>query len=158
MQTRRKFLRDCSLAAVTASLVPAAALAHNAASRIAVPEGADFEQFARQTNTTFHVRSGSQRVKLLLVEASPFSAVSPDGEDAGNEKFSLLFRGPAQPPLEQDTYQFNHPRLGRQAIFVVPIGCMDTAHCYYEAIFDRPMNPAQLAAQLARAPRRLQNG
>ena len=156
MQTRRKFLRDCSLVAVTASLAPAAAWAQNPAGRMVVPEWPGFEQFARQVNTTFLVRAGYSTVRLLLVQANPFSAATRDAEDAGNEKFSLRFRGPAEQPLEQDTYRFDHPRLGRLSIFIVPTGWVDTRYCYYEAIFDRPINAAQFAAQLARAPRRVQ--
>jgi hypothetical protein len=154
MQTRRKFLRDCSLAAVAASFGPAAAWAQNPAGSIAAPDWPGFAQFARQVDTSFLVHAGFSTVKLRLVAATPFAAASPDAEDAGNEKFSLLFRGPAQRPLEQDTYQFNHPRLGRLSIFIVPTGWLDTTYCYYAAIFDRPVNAAQLAAQLARAPRR----
>jgi hypothetical protein len=156
MQTRRTFLRDCSLLAATASLVPATALAHNPASQLMVPDWPGFGQFARQVNTSFLLRDGLKTVRLLLVEASVFSAATPGSEAAGNEKFSLLFRGPAQLPLEQDTYLFEHPRIGRFSIFIVPIGCMDTTHCLYEAIFDRPVNAAELALQLARAPRRVQ--
>jgi len=158
MQTRRKFLRDCSLVAVTATLAPVAALAQNPASRIGAREWPGFEQFARQMNTPFFVRAGSQMVKLLLVEANTFSAASPDAEDAGNEKFSLLFRGPVQQPLEQDTYRFDHSHLGRLAIFIVPIGSLDQTHCHYEAIFDRPVDAAGLVLQLSLAPRRIQKG
>jgi len=154
MQTRRKFLRDCSLAAAAASLGPVAAWAQNPAARIVISDEPDFAQFARQVNTFFLVRTGFNTVRLLLVQANPFSAASPDAEDAGNEKFSLRFRGPAQQPLEQNTYRFDHPRLGRLSIFIVPTGRVDTRYCYYEAIFDRPMNAAQLAAQMAMAPRR----
>ena len=156
MQTRRKFLRDCSVVAATASLVPAAALAQNQALRRPLPNGPGLEQFARLVKTSFTVRTGSGRIKLLLVEVSAFSAAVPNAEDARNEKFALWFHGPVQQPLEQDTYLFEHPRLGRQAIFIVPIGSLDPAHCIYEAIFDRPVNAAELAAQLARAPRRVQ--
>lgn len=155
MQKRRTFLRDCSLIAAAASLVPAAALAHPPASRIAVPDGPGFGQFVRQVNTTFVLRDGSKTVRLLLVEASTFPAATPGSEASGNEKFSLLFHGPAQLPLDQNTYQFEHPRIGRFLIFIVPIGCLDTAYCLYEAIFDRPVNAAELAVQLSRAPRRV---
>lgn len=154
MQTRRKFLRDCSLAAVAASLGPAAAWAQYPAARTIVPEWPGFAQFARQVNTSFLVQAGLSTIKLLLVAATPFAATMPDAEDAANEKFSLLFRGPVRQPLEQDTYRFEHPRLGRLFIFIVPAGWPDPAHRHYEAIFDRPVNAAQLAAQLACAPRR----
>jgi len=156
MQTRRKFLRDCSLVAVTASLGPAVAWGQNPLARIGVSDWPGFAQFARQVNTSFLVRTGYTTVRLLLVQANPFSAASPEAEDAGNEKFSLRFRGPAQQPLEQNTYRFDHLRLGRLSIFIVPTGWLDTKYCYYDAIFDRPVNAAQLAAQLALAPRRVQ--
>jgi hypothetical protein len=156
MQKRRTFLRDCSLIAAAASLAPAAALARNPAARIAVPDLPGFEQFARQMNTSFALRDGSKTLKLLLVEASAFSAATPSSEASENEKFSLLFRGPAQFPLGQDTYAFEHPRIGRFSIFIVPIGCLDKTHCHYEAIFYRPVNPAELAMQLSRAPQRVQ--
>lgn len=100
------------------------------------------EDFARQLNSTFVVhaeRSGS--VKLLLVEVKPAVVspnASPHSEDARNEKFALLFRGAPASPLSQDTYAFEHPRIGSFAMFIVPIGCLDQSHCYYEAIFNRP--------------------
>lgn len=156
MQTRRKFLRDCSWVAATASLVPPAALAQQHAAQMALAKGPGLEQFARQVNTSFRVRTELQPVKLTLVEASAFSSATPYSEDACNEKFSLLFRGSTQEPLEQDSYLFDHPRLGRHVIFIVPIGSQDTTYCHYEAIFNRPVNSAELARQLARAPQRIQ--
>ena len=157
MQTRRKFLRNCSLAAFTASLAPAAVLAHPG-SRIAGRMEPGFEQFARQVNTPFFVQAGPQLVRLVLAGADTFAAASPDAEDAGNEKFSLRFRGPAQQPLEQDQYQFDHRHLGRLEMFIVPVGSLDQTHIHYAAIFDRPVDAAGLAVQLSLAPRRIQNG
>lgn len=156
MQTRRKFLRDCSVAAATASLIPTAALADKkpAPRPAIVPKESGLPQFARQLNTFFTVQTDSSRIKLRLAGADSFSAAVPNAEDARNEKFRLLFHGPAQQPLGQDTYLFEHPRMGRQSIFIVPIGSPETGHCVYEAIFDRPVNPRELALQLARAPRR----
>lgn len=158
MQTRRKFLRDCSLAASAAALVPAAALAHGPVPRIAGRVGPGFEQFARQVNTPFFVQAGPQLIQLVLVAANTFSAASPMAEDAGNEKFSLLFRGPVQQPLGQDTYRLDHRRLGRLEIFMVRIGCLDPTLCLYQAIFDRPVDPASFAAQTSGAPGRIPTG
>jgi len=157
MQTRRKFLRDCSIAAVTTSVIPSTALTQNHFARMTIANGPGLEQFARHLQTTFTARTSAMRVKLILVEAEAFTAATPNSEDARNEKFTLLFRGPTQQPLEQDNYLFEHPHLGRNAIFIVPIGCPDPAHCYYEAIFDRPINASELARQMANAPRRIQN-
>ncbi len=155
MHTRRQFLRDCSMVAAAAALVPAAALARNPAPQALAAVGPGLAQFARHVNTPFILQTGSKMIKLLLVEASSFSGATADGEDAGNEKFSLLFRGSLATPLVQDTYSFFHPRLGQFSIVIVPICCLDTKSIYYEAIFDRPVNSAELADQMARAPRRV---
>jgi hypothetical protein len=153
MPTRRKFLRDCSLVAASAAWVPAA-LARNSGLPIAFMDNPGFEQFAQQVNSPFIVRAGWEVAILTLVEAQIFSAASAAGEDAGNEKFSLLFRSPLQPALAQDTYPFEHSRLGRLSIFIVPAVGADRQHRYYAAIFDRPKNPANLARQLSQAPKR----
>ena len=97
--------------------------------------------FARQLNTAFLVRpEGAAPVEIVLIEIRPLgsSTAAPHAEDADNEKFALLFRGPQGWPLSQDTYAFEHPRIGSFAMFIVPIGCLDQNHCYYEAIFNRP--------------------
>jgi hypothetical protein len=156
MQTRRKFLGDCVLTAVAVSLGSAVTRAGNPAGWSVVPEEPGLAEFARLVNTFFRVQAGFNTVRLLLVEATPSSPAGADAADAGNEKFSLRFRGPAQQPLLQDTYRFDHARLGRLSIFIVPAGWWGTSHRYYEAVFNRPLNPELLAAQLALAPRRVQ--
>jgi hypothetical protein len=93
---------------------------------------------------------------LLLVEASRLPATAPNAEDARNERFTLLFRGPAHQPLPQDSYTFQHPRIGRLDTFIVPTLCTeDTTHCYYLAVFNYPVHPADVAVQLSRAPQPL---
>jgi hypothetical protein len=151
MQTRRKFLRDCSLLAATTALVPAAALAQTPVSPMTPPAWPDFEQFRRQVNTAFVLRTGSQTVELVLAEA-----VAVPTRTSGAEIFSLLFHGPAQSPLTQDTYAFEHPNLGRLSIFIVPVGRPRTTHGHYEAIFNRPASAAEFALQISQAPRRRQ--
>jgi hypothetical protein len=154
MQTRRKFLLNCSVAAAGASLAPAGALAGNARRRELPVEQLGFARFAGQVDTVFTVRTGSGAVRLRLTEANPLPDVDANADDAGNEKFSLIFRGSANRELEQDTYQFEHPAAGRFAMFVVPIGCLDTRHCYYEAVFNRPVDELHFAAQVLQAPGR----
>jgi hypothetical protein len=70
-----------------------------------------------------------------------------------------LFRGPAHQPLAQGTFLFEHPRFGPLAIFIVLTVCTeDAAHCYYEAVFNYPVRPADVLAQLSRAPQRSRSG
>jgi hypothetical protein len=100
-----------------------------------------FLAFSQNLNTGFRVEGdGGASVELRLIEASPqapsLSTVS-NAEDALNEQFSLLFIGPLQPALSQGTYWFEHHRIGRFAMFVVPVGPQDTGYSYYEAVFNR---------------------
>lgn len=155
MQTRRKFLRDCSLVAATAALAPAA-LGQSRVLHTMAPAWPGFARFRQQVNTAFAVQAGSQTVSLVLAKASALPAPPTGSEIAGNECFSLLFRGPARSPLPQDTYQFDHPQLGTQAIFIVPVGLAGVTHCHYEAVFNRPMHAADLAGLIACAPKRVQ--
>ena len=150
MNTRRRFLRDCSLVVATVSL-PASAAWAQPRDRGLAGEGLRFEHFAAQLNTPFIVRTGSVPVKVVLVQARPAPPPSPDAEDAGHERFSLLFQGSPHQPLEQDTYLLEHPRLGRQAIFIAPVGPADAAGCFYEAVFNRAVAEPRIQQRGRRA-------
>jgi hypothetical protein len=144
MSTRRKFLVNCSTVALTASIVPASVLGRTIRFKEHSLEAVRFSDFASQLNTVFQlqVESGPP-VRLQLVEARkliPAQSASVKAEDAENEKFSLLFRGLLKQPLEQGSYLFEHQRIGRFPMFIVPIGTMRTGGAYYEAIFNRPLN------------------
>ena len=154
MPTRRKFIRDCALVAAATTLVPAA-FAQDTSSLPAFPDSPSYDQFLRQVNTPFRLSSGSKSFEVTLVQANALPAGAPGSLDAGNEKFSLLFCGP-RAGLEQDTYSFEHERLGRLAIFIVPVGGVNMDGCHYRAVFNRPVNVADFDLQLARAPRRAQ--
>lgn len=156
MLTRRHFLRDCSLVATSATLVPASGWAVNPGARSWSAESSVFGGFAALVNTSFSVQTPSGRVKLILAQAIPAAPSYPGAEDAANERFSLFFRGSSGEPLEQGTYTFEHRRLGRIPIFIARIGSLDTGYCYYEAVFNHPVSPQGRAEQLARAPRGLE--
>ena len=104
--------------------------------------GLNYEMFAGQLRTMFHVHSSEQRVlSLRLIRAewkenSPRS--KPNAPDAAFEKFSLVFAGSHAHRLAQETYTFEHPRLGRFEMFIVPVGSLDPAVHKYEAVFNRP--------------------
>ena len=154
MKTRREFLRDCSLIAGTVALAPTAAFAQPLASNANLTGPPGFEQFRRLLNTRFTVRTASDTTSLLLVQVTEFRSLTANLETAANESFSLFFHGPAQLPLPQDTYMFEHPRLGQLSMFIVPVGSVAATHCRYEAVFSRPASAAEFALQLSRAPRR----
>ena len=100
----------------------------------ASPTDLGYAAFAAQIRSRFVSRtSDGETQSLQLIEAVRDSHGTP----ADGEKFSLLFRGDATRRLSQDTYRFEHARLGRFDMFIVPIGREARACCYYEAIFNR---------------------
>jgi hypothetical protein len=72
-----------------------------------------------------------QRITLELTEALG-TGTSPS--ETSREPFSLTFRGPGEPQLEQRTYPVSHPALGTFELFIVPVG-RDADGVYYEAVF-----------------------
>jgi hypothetical protein len=107
----------------------------------ASPAQINFDAFLTQTGTVFRaLPESSPAVRLKLVEVRQNSRDYPGAHqaaDARNEKFSLLFCGGDGPALEQNTYIFEHPDLGRFAMFIVPARVGDDRRNYYQAIFNR---------------------
>ena len=85
--------------------------------------------FAEHRNSTFRLRQEVATTELELVEIV-------DGSTLRQVSFSLLFRGPHQPLLRQQIYPFEHDRLGRFDLFIVPVK-RDAHGLYYEAVFNR---------------------
>jgi hypothetical protein len=138
MTNRRHFLTGCSALALTASLAPAACLSAFLPGRRAVLDQLNFTTFSAQVGTGFNI--GHKAIDLKLVEAklhsSSRSSVS-DTTGGGAENFSLLFSGPGDRPLTQDTYSFEHDTMGCFEIFIVPAPRRDPSRTYYHAVFNR---------------------
>lgn len=151
--TRRQFLIGCS-AAAAAALIPAGSQAANR--RLVSLENISFGAFCQSLNTIFTVRDNVRSVATMrLVEATllpHLQQTASPSEDVMNEKFSLRFVGAPDCAVPQDTYWFEHPRLGRFPIFVVPVGPANAEIACYEAVFNRP-SPA-LRFPKAAAPSR----
>ena len=139
MDTRRRFIRDCSTIAASAALLPAAVMAAPRRWREVSLADVAFGILAAQVNSRFLLRNAAGEAQSLeLIQAESTAGNSGLAHDGGLEKFSLLFRGTAAQPLGQDTYFFEHARLGRFQMFIARIGCENRSHCYYEAVFHRP--------------------
>jgi len=101
-----------------------------------------FETLAGQLNSTFHAYAGDKGwVPLQLVrveerERAPLE--NPKALDADFERFSLVFAGSRAHSLTQETYLFEHPRIGRFEMFIVPVLTLDSTRHKYEAVFNRP--------------------
>ena len=109
-----------------------------------------FGTLTGQVNSRFVVRDpNGDAHSLELIQAKPTPGGDSFASDEGIEKFSLLFRGDAIRPLGQNTYAFEHARIGHFEMFIVPIGREDRGQCYYEAVFNRPPPESRVRGRFA---------
>jgi hypothetical protein len=97
--------------------------------------GLSMDSFRSQLGTTFLVNSEASKVMMTLVDVTSFA--SRQQTAAGKEGFSLVFRGPKETTLKQDTYLIEHPELGMFSFLVVPVGTKNKRGPQYEAIINR---------------------
>ena len=90
---------------------------------------ATFEPLLHQR---FAVRLDAERTdELELVELTSLGAARPKLR----EPFSLIFCGPAKDWFQQGMYPLEHPALGSQPVFLVPIGPNEQGQMRYQAVF-----------------------
>jgi len=94
--------------------------------------------FKLQLGTMFTINDETAKVKVKLVEVTNFASRKQTA--AGKEGFSLVFRGPNETILKQNTYLIEHKQLGMLSFLVVPVRTRDTRSPHYEAIINR-LNP-----------------
>lgn len=89
------------------------------------------ETFQPHLETSFELRfdDGSE-VHLELVEVSAMEHLPR----TTRTPFSLLFRGPQEPSLQQAAYHMQHGELGQLLLFLVPVQS-DAEGTDYEAVF-----------------------
>ena len=96
-------------------------------------------KFSGLVNTKFRVFiSPTAELPLELVQVSPDPTSGLGGPQG--ESFSLIFQGPEEPLLRQGTRPFEHERLGRFDLFIVPIA-KEAGMIKYEAVFNRIARP-----------------
>jgi hypothetical protein len=99
-------------------------------------------QFSEYLTTTFWVTLGNGNtieVELVAVnEIKKHSSTVKEPAKAKRERFSLIFRGPKDKPLKQDSYTMQHHNLGTLLIFLVPMGSdKNGSGLRYEAVVSR---------------------
>jgi len=152
MSNRRQFILRCT--ALTAGMVVAPLGAIGGSFNFGLPvvsiDQLSFSELAAQVNTRFRVYDTPARVvELELVEASLDPRRPQHGRrpppDADCEKFSLLFSGPRHELLEQKILRFEHDRLGRFELLVLPVFTRKPDRMNYQAVFNRPCRPLNRA-------------
>jgi hypothetical protein len=91
----------------------------------------EHEVFSRYLNTNFRILLGESN----SVEAE-LSAVNDPQISPQQEHFTIVFRGPREPLLNQAIYRFEHDEMGEFNLFIVPIR-QDEDNTFYEAVFNR---------------------
>lgn len=88
----------------------------------------DFEPYLNETFMVHSPAAGSQEVVLAELTEKNYP---------GQECFSLFFRGPKQPVLQQMTYTLTHPQMGEFQLFMVPVQYPKQDEVYYQSLFNR---------------------
>src|ERR1043165_6341402 len=88
------------------------------------------QEFSKHVNSTFRIKETT--LDLQLVEVKPYFA--KENEQAGMERFSVYFDGPAE-YLPQRVYSLEHESMGAFELFLVPIAG-DGKSFRYEAVFN----------------------
>ena len=134
--SRREFLKRGTFVALAAG-VPLALTekAFGMGTTKSTAAGLNMAAFKSQLGTSFLINHQASKVKVKLVDVTSFASRKQTA--AGKEGFSLLFRGPKETTLKQDTYLIEHEELGMFSFLVVPVGTKDTRAPHYEAVINR---------------------
>ena len=100
-----------------------------------------YENFTGQLNTKFKITLGEaleglEGADLCPTETEVELVEAVKKETDATEGFSLLFQGPQNVFLNQQTHKFNHDKIGDFELFIVPVGKNDSGY-QYEAIINR---------------------
>lgn len=152
--SRRKFLRNGSVAALAAAVPLKAALQASAQGRRKELDGNPVDPspgditigslsyytksaFSAYLNSTFLVQAGSLgAIEVTLTQVSDMASGS-GASQAGQECFSLLFQNGGDSALRQGTYGVEHSALGGFSLFLVPGGADANGGQSYVAIVNR---------------------
>jgi hypothetical protein len=96
-------------------------------------ENLKLENFSQHLNSKFAVKLETEgALELELVEATDL------GSTPRQEQFSIVFRGPQNPKLQQSIYRLEHQEMGAFELFIVPFKRGEDG-IYYEAVFNRSL-------------------
>lgn len=137
--SRRKFMKAGTIAALSTVIPSTSMIAFGQSAKqpsvtpvdaLAKLNQVDFE---RQLYTYFNIRlSPSSVLKVELYEVEQ----SKEGGHEVLDNFSLIFRGVHTTQLRQNTYQFEHTKLGTFKLFIVPAGSQGNMK-FYGAVINR---------------------
>ncbi len=91
------------------------------------------ETFEGREGETFSIQFADAKLELTLASVDPLPEDFAQGKR--ERAFSLIFHGPEETVLPQQTWPLDHDELGRLDLFLVPLGPEEGA-MRYEAAFN----------------------
>lgn len=140
--SRRAFFKKISagfLATALFTLDQTGTFAQPTAKRKSLWTRAAFEPHTGERFTVQPAAGAKLKLTLTQVQEGSNQVLTRQGTlrpPQQGEAFVLVFSGPRQQPLSQDTYRFKHPTLGKFSLFIVP-GAVSEKHQHYVAIVNR---------------------
>ena len=98
------------------------------------PDLADLRLASFQPHVGSVFRLPEEEIELELIEAADLGHEGESDDAERRRPFSIVFRGPAEPPLEQGIRKLDHAEIGVLTVFLVPLG-PDDRGMRYEAVF-----------------------
>jgi hypothetical protein len=142
--SRRKFLRAGTMVAISAAIPLKTLVAGTlrqpnsllpTGSRLDAGSYLNREVFSRCLNTKFaFARQDVESVTVKLIEV--YDLTPKAAAATAKQCFGVVFSGPRNAPVRQETYTVTHESLGKFDMLVVPIASRKEG-LYYEAIFNR---------------------
>jgi hypothetical protein len=131
--SRRKFLRAGSIAALSAVIPSTGKVVFGQVTPTDALAKLRRSDFLGQLYTYFNIRlSKTSVLKAELYAVEDFK----EGGVVVPDNFSLVFRGVQATALRQNTYQFEHTKLGTFSLFIVPAGSQGNMK-FYRAVINR---------------------
>lgn len=131
--SRREFLKRGTFVALGAGIP--LALSEQALGAAPSSGLMDRATFEKQLNTQFLFNYQAAKVPVTLVDVTNHASRKQD--HAGKEVFSLMFRGPKEMTLQQNTYLIEHEKLGMFSFLIVPLKTRDKSAAHYVATINR---------------------
>jgi len=147
--SRRRFIKSGTLVVLSAGL-PLKVAAESLNPDAAIGSGVigptttngsqlDLNSFSKYLKTDFQLSGpGVPTVRAKLIEVHDLKSQAKGSATNAKSKecFSAVFVASASAPFAQDTYNVEHPSLGKFSMFVVPRR-QGTNGIQYEAVFNR---------------------
>ena len=135
--SRRDFLKRGTLMAVAAGVpLSLTEKASGLGLKETAPKGRlSLEAFESERGSNFMIHNDGSKVKVKLIDVASFASTKQTIK--GKEGFSLIFQGPGDAVLKQNTFVIEHEKMGMFSFLLVPVKLQNKSAQHYEAVINR---------------------